>query len=207
MEKIIEFRNISVEFDGRQVLENISFSLAESESIALVGRSGSGKTTIMNMIMGFIKPTAGEINVFSKDISASLIREKISWLPQDLSIIGRGNLEDVIYQPFLFEKNRNIKPTKEKIKEHLDKVKIDSMLLESDYEELSGGEKQRVGLVICRLLQRPLMLLDEPTSALDEDSRDAVIDYLMNQPERAILSTSHDPKWIENCDKKIELRK
>jgi ABC-type lipoprotein export system ATPase subunit len=78
-------------------------------------------------------------------------------------------------------------------------------LLENKMQDVSGGEKQRIALVSCLLLQREILLLDEPTSALDSHSKSKVMDYLFANPKLTILSSSHDPEWIARCSKIVSL--
>jgi ABC-type lipoprotein export system ATPase subunit len=98
------------------------------------------------------------------------------------------------------------KPGGDQIESNLSLLGLSSSLLPKPFRELSTGQRQRVGLVLCHLLDRPLMLLDEPTSALDEDSKQKAIDLLFADNGRTIISTTHDPFWLKRCDKIIELK-
>ena len=205
---MLKLVNINLDFNGRRIFDNFSLEVAKGCKMALKGASGSGKTTIFNLIMHFIFPESGEI-YFNGEKSTkeniSDIRKKISWLPQNTSIFGRGTVEDVILYPFDFKVNSKIMPTREMIINNFERVGLTDEILSSSINEISGGEKQRIGLIISKLLKRPLMLLDEPTSALDADSKDLVIDYLFQDPEQTIISTSHDEVFLEHCQRVVEL--
>ena len=77
--------------------------------------------------------------------------------------------------------------------------------MDSSFDEISGGEKQRIGIMICKLLKRDIMLLDEPTSALDKVNLGSVVEYLCAENETTMLSASHDDEWLRHCDNIIEL--
>jgi putative ABC transport system ATP-binding protein len=133
--------------------------------------------------------------------------KNITWLPQNTSILERGTVEEVILRPFNFTANAEVKPERDELIENLNKVGLSESILESNVEDISGGEKQRIGLIICNMLKRPIMLLDEPTSALDESSKELSIDLLFDDHEQTILSTSHDDLFLKRCDRIVELKK
>lgn len=207
---MLELKNISLNFKNKKILDDFSLKVKKGSKIALKGPSGSGKTSILNLIMHFIFPDSGEILINGEKISKNNIknmRDQITWLPQNTSIYGKGNVEAVILRPFSFDSNSNITPSHEKIIEDLNKIGLKKDILENDIEDISGGEKQRIGLIICKLLKRPVMLLDEPTSALNSGSRDLAIDYLFDENEQTILATSHDDAFLKRCERIIELKK
>ena len=207
---MLELKNISLNFDGRKILDDFSLKVEKKEKVALKGHSGSGKTSILNLLMHFIFPDSGEIyfqdEIYTKENIKS-IRDKITWLPQNTSIFGKGNVEEAILRPFSFAANTDIKPDHNKIIENIQKVGLKENILNNDIEEISGGEKQRIGIVICKLLKRPLMLLDEPTSALDSESKQLAIDYIFDDKEQTMIATSHDDAFLDNCERIIELKK
>jgi putative ABC transport system ATP-binding protein len=205
---MIELKNINLSFDGKKILDNFSLKVDEGEKIALKGPSGSGKTSILNLIMHFINADSGFIYINGeKQSKANImqIRRDITWLPQNTSIFGKGTVKEVMLRPFNFSTNQNIIPTIETLSENLTKVGLTDDILNNKIEDISGGEKQRIGLVISKLLKRPIMLLDEPTSALDRASKDMAIDYLFNGSDQTILATSHDDVFLERCQRVIEL--
>jgi len=207
---MIELKHIHLSFNGKKVLDDFSFKADKGAKIAIKGPSGSGKTSILNLIMHFINADKGEIHIQGELQTKSnilQIRRNITWLPQNTAILGKGTVEEVMLIPFNFSANEKIKPTLNDLKLNLEKVGLPESILESKVEDISGGEKQRIELVICKLLQRPIMLLDEPTSALDKDSKELVINYLFDNSEQTIISTSHDDSFLERCDRVVELLK
>ncbi|MFC2130293.1 ATP-binding cassette domain-containing protein [Bacteroidota bacterium] len=205
---MINFINIKLKLNSRILFENFNFSIEKGEKAALKGRSGRGKTTLFNMIMGFSKPDSGKIIFDSNELSMKNIREirkRISWLPQNSNIIGRGRVKEQVMIPFRFSANKHLLPDNRILEEELEKINLEKSILDSSFDEISGGEKQRIGIMICRLLKRDLMLLDEPTSALDKENLNAVIDYLCAEKETTILSASHDEEWLKHCNNVIEI--
>jgi putative ABC transport system ATP-binding protein len=205
---MINFKNISLRLNSTQIFENFSFLLEKGEKGAIKGKSGKGKTTLFNMLMGFITPDSGEIifdslTVNQKNISK--IRKRIAWLPQNPSIIGSGKIIDEIMLPFHFSVNKNILPDIVTIESELAKLNLDKSILNSSFAEISGGEKQRLGIMICKLLKREVLLLDEPTSALDKTNLGNVVNYLCSQKNLTVLSASHDDDWLKHCSKIIEI--
>lgn len=205
---MIELRNISHSFGDRKIFDRFSLSLYKGEKVVIKGRSGTGKSTLLNFIMGFLMPDEGSVKINGEELnreSISGIRKLMVWLPQGALIAGDGTVTDAIMHPFSFAGNKSIKPEKNTIIEEGMKLGLGKGIIESRFEELSGGEKQRVGLLICKLLKRPLMLLDEPTSALDKQSVELSAEYLLGDRQATVLSTSHDELWLDSCDRVVEL--
>jgi putative ABC transport system ATP-binding protein len=153
-------------------------------------------------------PDTGEIQfdghkIDQKNIRA--IRKRIAWLPQNPNIIGRGKVREQILLPFYFKVNKELMPDQKTLLTELEKLNLDASILESAFDEISGGEKQRIGLMICKLLKREVMLLDEPTSALDKENLSSAINYLCAGTNATVLSASHDEDWLNHCDQVIEL--
>jgi putative ABC transport system ATP-binding protein len=204
---MIKFININLNLNGRQIFHDFNFSINKGDKAAFKGRSGKGKTTLFYMLMGFTKLSTGQIFFEGEELnekSILKIRKKIAWLPQNPNIIGRGNIKEQILLPFSFSENEHLIPDDDRLKEELAKLNLNISILDNSFEEISGGEKQRLGLMICKLLRRDVMLLDEPTSALDKENLNSVINYLCGDEEITILSASHDSEWLRNCNNIIE---
>ncbi len=204
---LIRFENISIGYNGKPLLDGLSFDVAAGDKLALKGESGSGKTSLLNVVTGFVRPTSGRILVNNEESNREIIqalRRQIAWLPQQINF-SDYDVEDFIMLPFSFSVNKPIRPDRNKILELFNFLGLKPGLIDSTMQEVSGGEKQRIALVSCLLLQRQILLLDEPVSALDEASKKLVMDYLFEQKELTIISASHDPEWIARCSKVINL--
>lgn len=209
-DEIVTFREVTFTYNGepKPVIEQCSFRAVAGDRVALQGESGTGKTTLFRLLLGFVTPDEGEILFQGRaldDAAIQQIRKETAWLPQDLNL-GSGKVQELVRFPFGFEANRSVSPDDDKIAQTFDTLGLDFSLLQNDFSDLSTGQRQRVGVAICHLLDKPLLLLDEPTSALDSASKQKVADLLLSNPERTIISTSHDPWWLERCEKVVTLK-
>ena len=201
MQNLLQVKNINKSFKTeekqKEILENISFDLKENEIIAIIGQSGCGKSTILNMISQLDKPTSGEI----------LVRGKIGYMFQNESLFEWRNILGNCLLPLEIEHSRT--------KENIDYVK---KLLEkydlSEYEkhypsELSGGMKQRATLIRTLVNKPDILLLDEPFASLDYQTKLFVIDdvfrIIQKEKKSAIIVTHDISEAISFSDKIIIL--
>ena len=184
-----------------------SFEASRGDRLAIKGASGAGKTTILRLLLGFEKPQSGSIAVDGTLLSAKNIRQwrqKTAWLPQDLNI-GSGSLKEVMEFPFQFKTNAANRPDEQEMLHALSALNLEEKHWDEKFENLSTGQRQRAGLALCHLMRKPVLLLDEPTSALDQPSKERVAHLLFGVKDRIIISTSHDPWWLRQCDKTLTL--
>ncbi|MDZ7758008.1 ABC transporter ATP-binding protein [Rhodohalobacter sp.] len=206
---LLEGKNIHFQYGDEVIFDNFNFRIDKGDRVVLKGDSGSGKTTLFRLILGFESLQQGEIlyqgNSLKEPETIRNLRKSSSWLPQDLNI-GTGLVKDVILFPFTFQAHKKNEPDQSKIESTLHDFGLNpDEILQKSYSDLSTGQRQRVGLAICVMLNQSFILLDEPTSALDHDSKAKAADLLLNQNSRTVLSTSHDSFWVERCEKVIDL--
>ena len=202
----LKLSGIHFSFGGETVFDDFSLNLQKDEKLVLKGDSGSGKSTLLKLILGFLRPDSGEILLNEKPMDTGAFRElrkRAAWLPQDLNM-GENSVREMITVPFSFKHNADSKPPESAVLETFEQLGLQEEVLDKQFTDLSTGQRQRVGITICALLNRPLMLLDEPTSALDRASKEKAAELLLGDPGRTVLSVSHDPFWIERCDRIIE---
>lgn len=203
---MIKFINILLSFNGKKIFDDFNLEFKKGEKSLIVGDSGTGKSTLFNMLLGFVLPEKGEIIIDDIELKAKTInqiRQKIAWLPQNPSIIGKGLVIEEITNILSFEANKRNRTNN--IEEEFEKLNLNKELLQSSFTELSGGEKQRIGIILAKLLDREIILLDEPTSALDEKNIDTVINYLNSMEYKTIISASHDKNLLRFCDRVINI--
>lgn len=200
---LITCSNLTVRFGEEVVLKELSFQIPEGKHTVLKGESGSGKSTLMKLFLGFLKPSEGSIQ-FNGGRSVREIRKDTAWLPQDLDL-GSGTVEEVIRKPFRFADNLPKAPDRKTYIKILAELGLSEDNLHKQFRDLSTGQRQRVGLAICHLLDKPILLLDEPTSALDNISKQRTKNILLAHTNKSVVSTSHDPVWVEHADNIIEL--
>jgi putative ABC transport system ATP-binding protein len=204
---MISVKNLVVRFDEQTILDHLSFEVPKGAKVAVKGLSGSGKSTLLNVLLGFVIADSGDISIGGYALhpdNIQKIRSQVAWLPQQLNL-NLDKVEDLFWLPFLFSRNKALRPTEEEIAAIFEAFRLETGLLNKPLSEISGGQKQRVALAACVLLKRPLLLLDEPTAALDAVTKQAIMDYLFTLPELTILALSHDPDWLARSEQVITL--
>lgn len=193
MEPVVEVKNLTKKFNGFTAVDNLSFEIKEGEILGLLGPNGAGKTTTIQMLLGLIKPTNGEIKIFGLDLvkNREQILQKIGFASAYTAMQGRLNLyENLLIYSFLY----NLPDKKEKIMGVLEDVGLVD-LTNKRFGLLSSGEKTRA-IVAKALLPRPrLLFLDEPTASLDPDIAEKVQDLLLKITQKhkvTALYTSHN---------------
>lgn len=210
MSEIVKLINVTKQFGSHTIFKNLNLSIEENDFVAIIGKSGKGKTTLLNMI-GCIEPiTSGEINIcgiknpnVNKKTRNTLLRNKISFLFQNYALVDDENVNFNLDIALKF-----IKVTKsEKYKLKKDALNMVGL---SGYEsrkiyELSGGEQQRVAIARAMLKPSKIILADEPTGSLDPENRDIVLKLLgqMNNMGKTIIVVTHDSTVANYCKRKI----
>lgn len=200
---LISCANIRIQFGSEIVLQDFSFDIPPGKHTVLKGESGSGKSTLLKLLLGFQQPSGGVIQ-FSNGATTGEMRRQTAWLPQDLDL-GAGTVEELILKPFGFAANQSKHPDRETYVSLFNQLGLAEQELSKPFQNLSTGQRQRVGIAICHLLDKPLLLLDEPTSALDETSKKRVAELLFAHTNKTIVSTSHDSFWINQAENVITL--
>jgi ATP-binding cassette subfamily B protein len=206
----IEFRKVSFQYEeSGRVLNNVSFKIPAKEKIALVGHSGAGKSTIVNLIMKLYKPTGGEIylkDTAYKDLSPQYIRNNIALVFQENELFSSTIRENVAYGKTSVTDKEVIDALKKaNAYEFVKKLPkgIDSEIGERGVK-LSGGQKQRIQIARAILKAAPILILDEATSSLDAKSEREVqqaLEVLMKGKLTIIIA--HRFSTIQNVDKVI----
>lgn len=180
---MINLQNLTVRYDKKNVITDLSFSFESGKKYAIMGESGCGKTTLLNSIAGLIKHKSGEI------IRSS---EKISYVFQEPRLLPWLNILDNV----TIVKDGSM----EKAKEILCKLGL-SDALELFPDELSGGMKQRASIARALVYEPDILLLDEPFRALDDATRKYVADYIFeNIKDKLVIFVTHDKKDADYAD-------
>ena len=202
MESIIKAENLSKSFKrGSNTLfavKNVNFTLNEGDFVNIIGRSGSGKSTFLNLLSGLLKPTEGKIFAKGKDMSdfsdreiSKYRNEIIGFVPQSLGTLPNLNvLENVSLPYYLFKRDES---AYEKAAMLLDLMGI--LHLKDDFaKNLSGGELKRVLIARSMINSPELLILDEPTSDLDKNTTMEIMDLLkkINSKGTALIIVTHE---------------
>jgi len=194
------------------ILRGINLEIMRGETIAIVGPSGSGKSSMMMVIAGLEKATSGQIEIAGKDVSnlsedqfALFRRDHVGIVFQDFHLVPTMTALENVSIPLEFA---GIKNPLRIAKENLDAVGL-SHRLEHYPSQLSGGEQQRVALARAFATEPDILLADEPTGNLDGDTGKKVMDLLLNRhnaQNNTLLLITHDPKLAEKCDRIIHVK-
>ena len=181
----IEYKDVSFAYDGeKEVLKSINLKMEGGDIIALVGHSGAGKTTIMNLIPRFYNASSGEILIDNQSIykvSLFSLRKNISLVSQDITLFDDTVLSNIAYANSEASKEKILEASKfsatHDFVEQLPE-KYDTLIGENGVR-LSGGEKQRISIARAILKDAPIILLDEATSSLDADTEHKIQEAIM----------------------------
>ena len=190
---MISFKNISIKFNNKIVLNNFNLVVNPGEKILISGVSGKGKTTLLKLLLGFSTPNSGNIFVDNLELNEqniNIIRNKIGYMPQSTPFLNI-KIEKLIHTIFNYKENLKTKLDMDILIKTLKEFNLDSSILSKNINQLSGGEKQRLAFVIIILLDRKIWVLDEITSSLDQDMKEKVTNYILNTNKTVIL-VSHD---------------
>lgn len=190
---MISFKNISIKFNNKIVLNNFNLVVNPGEKILISGVSGKGKTTLLKLLLGFSTPNSGNIFVDNLELNEqniNIIRNKIGYMPQSTPFFN-VKIEKLIHTIFNYKENLKTKLDMDILIKTLKEFNLDSSILSKNINQLSGGEKQRLAFVIIILLDRKIWVLDEITSSLDQDMKEKVTNYILNTNKTVIL-VSHD---------------
>lgn len=205
----IELKNIYKKFANKDLFNGFNLTVEKGEMVAITGRSGKGKSTLLNIIGLLERPDAGDViiqgnkNPWSEKKQISLYRYTIGYLFQNYALIDQETVSKNLDIALAYIKS----PNKQKLKEEaLERVGLLDMLNSKVYQ-LSGGEQQRIALARLMLKKNDIILADEPTGSLDLTNRDHVLDILksLNKDGKTVIIVTHDPKVAEECSRIVEL--
>ncbi|HKD80029.1 MAG TPA: ATP-binding cassette domain-containing protein [Candidatus Angelobacter sp.] len=190
--KAIIFEDVSISFDDLQVLEGVSFELKRGETKIVLGIAGSGKSTILKLCLGLLKPDSGHIYVLGHDITTMSeedlfdLRSKVGIVFQESALFDSLNVRDnVAFR--LMEEHLPEAEIERRVRESLSFVELEEAI-EKLPSELSGGMRRRVGIARAIITHPEVLLYDSPTGGLDPITSTTIIELIMKQ--RDVYKTS-----------------
>lgn len=203
----IEFRDVSFDYGQVKILNNLSFSIARGMSVAIVGLSGGGKSTLIKLIVGLLKKDKGELLLDGKDIDEIQLDsyyDHISYLSQDTPIFDATIRDNIVFDEHTL--------SDEELYEILEKVhliekvsqlpdRLDTLVGEKGVK-LSGGERQRLAFARIIAQKRNVLILDEPVSALDNITEQSLMETILQEfKDKTIIIVAHRLNFIKDVDK------
>ncbi len=204
---LLNIKEISKSYNNQDLFQALSFEINRGDKLVITGSSGCGKTTLMNMLIGFVFHDRGIIQFENNVLDSTnihLFRSHCSWLPQEVSF-DVETARDFVMLPFSFKINRDRIPTENNIRDIMNNLMLPYSLLDSTMLKVSGGEKQRLALLSILLMKKGIVFLDEPTSALDQKAAKAVIDLFLKDKDCTVISVSHHELWQSKCNRIIAI--
>jgi len=207
----IEFKDVSFKYKNKYVLRNLNLIVNPGEKIGIVGASGAGKTTLVNLLMRFYDPQQGHIFIDSQnihDVKQDSLRRNISFIPQEPTMFNRNIKENIAYgKPNASDKN---------IRKAAKFASVDTFIMSTEDKylsmvgdkgiKLSGGQKQRIAIARAFLKNAPILVLDEATSALDSETELYIqksFDKLSSG--RTTIAIAHRLSTLRNMDRIVVL--
>ncbi|HEY1271111.1 MAG TPA: ATP-binding cassette domain-containing protein [Terriglobales bacterium] len=194
----IEFRQLSCRLDnGSELLKDLTFSIARGETLVLLGRSGSGKTTTLKLINGLVGYSEGDLLVEGRSLrewDLIALRRKIGYVIQEVGLFPHFTVERNIALVPKIEK-WPAQRTRERVLELLSLVGLEPRLASRYPRELSGGQRQRVGVARALAADPPVLLMDEPFAALDPITRAELqreFAALQKRLQKTVVFVTHD---------------
>jgi phospholipid/cholesterol/gamma-HCH transport system ATP-binding protein len=187
------FQDVSLEFDGNQVLDGVSFHLKRGETKALFGIAGSGKSTILKLALGLIKPDAGRIWVLGEEVTAMAeedlfeLRRKVGIVFQESALFDSLPVRDNVAYRLMEEGNVAPEEIEKRVREALRFVELERTM-DMFPAELSGGMRRRVAIARAIITQPEVLLYDSPTGGLDPVTSNTIIELIVKQ--RDVYRTS-----------------
>lgn len=214
---MITLSNIDFQYpqsDFRLKVNDLNF--ADGSKTAVIGPSGFGKTTLLNLISGIYTPQAGEVNVQNQQVNGLNDAERrtfrlknIGFVFQDFKLLDYLKVMDNILLPLRINKSVKFDPSKKiRVREIADLLDIEDKLVKYP-EKLSQGERQRVAICRALLNDPPIILADEPTGNLDPENKQRIMqilfDYVQNR-EALLITVTHDHELLKGFDRIVDFK-
>ncbi len=213
--EFIKINKINFRYDINSpiILKELFLEIKKGENIGIIGSSGVGKTTFLDVLLGLLKPNSGEITYNNKNIFTNIKKwqSMIGYVPQEVNLIDDSiirnicfNFEDDNYDKELLDKVLN----KSKLKDFIENCN-DGLLttIGERGARISGGQRQRIGIARALYRRAPILVFDEATNSLDKANRDSFIQNINEiKKDKVIINISHDLESLKFCDKIYTLK-
>tara|TARA_A100001035_G_C27787094_1_gene505026 strand:- start:1032 stop:2819 length:1788 start_codon:yes stop_codon:yes gene_type:complete len=212
LRKNIRLENIHYSYKDNKVLENINIEIKKGDVIGIVGKTGAGKSTFIDLLLGLIKPTSGNIYLDDKEMDLKLFRRfrlSVSSVPQDYFLLDRSIEENIVFGKSYIDNNLlnkvvNISMLREFIKSQRNGLKT---FVGEDGIRLSGGQKQRVAIARALYKKHSFLILDEATSSVDLETEKNILNNIVkDNPNLTVIMIAHRLQTLEKCNYILEIK-
>lgn len=206
---MIQLEHVSLSFREQRLLNDLTVQIGRNELVGISGKSGSGKSSLLKALLGFVPVSAGRILIDGTELTEATVpdlRRKTAYLPQDLNFPVE-NVRDLVLLPFELKANRSLHFSEEELFALWDILGLEHKLYGRKVHKISGGQRQRILLSVMAMLHKPLYLIDEPASGLDTETSERVMVLLqmLRSKGSTLVVVSHDPNFFPKCDQTISL--
>lgn len=206
---MIQLEHVSLSFREQRLLHDLTVQIGRNELVGISGKSGSGKSSLLKALLGFVPVSAGRILIDGMELTEATVpdlRRKTAYLPQDLNFPVE-NVRDLVLLPFELKANRSLHFSEEELFALWDILGLEHKLYGRKVHKISGGQRQRILLSVMAMLHKPLYLIDEPASGLDTETSERVMVLLqmLRSKGSTLVVVSHDPNFFPKCDQTISL--
>lgn len=206
----IEFKNFNFSYDDKNVLENINFKINKGETIGIVGKTGSGKTTLIKQLLRLYPVEKGSLLLDNQGIEKYYdysVREKMGYAPQEYQLFSKTIKDNILFYRENLENNLEQALILSDIKKDIENFKdgINTLVGENGIS-LSGGQKQRLGIARAILANPDILILDDSLSAVDANTEKTIIENIKNHRQgKTNIIVSHRISAVRHADKILVL--
>jgi putative ABC transport system ATP-binding protein len=216
---LLEVKNVkkiyTTRFGSNQVeaLRDVNFTVERGEYVAIMGESGSEKTTLLNILAALDKPTEGKVYLKDRDLGklkekeiATFRRQNLGFVFQDFNLLDTFSLKDNIFLPLVLS-GKKYPEMEKRLKPIAEKLGIEKLLEKYPYE-VSGGQKQRAAIARALITKPQLILADEPSGALDSKAADSLMNLFttINQDGQTIVMVTHSVKAASSAKRVLFIK-
>jgi phospholipid/cholesterol/gamma-HCH transport system ATP-binding protein len=209
---LIRVEDVSMEFEGHRVLQGLGFSVPRGQTLAVIGESGCGKTVLLKLIIGLLRPNAGRV-IFDGKVLAQLSdkdlnrqRLRFGFLFQGAALFDSLSVYDNVAFGLRGQRKLTEEQIRDVVRQRLQEVGLSGDVENKKPAELSGGMKKRVGLARALALNPEVMLYDEPTTGLDPIMSDVIADLIVQTRQRHPVTgivVTHDMRIVHKVADRV----
>ncbi len=209
----VAFENVSKSFNGHNVLKDVSFEVAPGEALCVMGRSGTGKSVTLKLLIGLLQPDSGVICIENENIvgmdedALSHVRQKMGFLFQNAALFDSFSLNDNLAVPLQRLKKKSPEEVDSLVQQTLDEVGLGEDRKKMPVE-LSGGMRKRAGLARALILEPSILLVDEPSSGLDRVTSSEIDNLLLGIKEKnktTMVIVTHDVRGARRVGDRLAI--